>query len=452
MKRGLTALAVIALLLTAAACPISAGALDVPPDDLPTAHVGQWKVAFSRNGAMVAGRGDQWLFDVGLNYAMPGWKEWGTQVRRSAPDDGWKKKDGVLEFHGTLHDIKRVERFSFQQRVSLLPGGLRLTYEVTPLQTRKLREFGLVVHLPVLGSQGTRVCFWPGFQHLVFPEKRKGAVLSRHNATGVALDLPQGHRAALILRKPVRWRALDDRRWQLNTYRLLGLDAGAARALSSGEKVSFSFDLLLGSEGLCEAEFGPAEVVLDASGRIAMRGPDVEKRIEGGLLHGGSGRWLFTNVLAQTVAEKGSVQRPGEVRGSWSHGKGRATCVAELRKENGTGRLRFRLLKEQGRWPPDDLRLGFSVPASRIASLEVVADAEEKETESQAGGGRKAVLRLKNGGIWTLKTSVAWTEDRRKIAGTDCRIVSAPPSQSEDEALTWEMTVRRDDSPGEAEK
>ena len=439
MKKGTASLIALALLTLFPVCG-HAGGFVVPDDDLPTARVGDWKVAFTRNGALVAGRDDEWLMDVGIYYAMPGYNEWGTQVRRSAHSDRWQKHKDVLVFNGTLHDIDRNHRFTFRQQTELVPHGLRLSYEVTPLQKRKLQEFGLVLHLPVIGSRGARAEFWPGFQSVILPDKHRRGVLLRNTAQGATVHLPGGRSAALALHQPVNWRSLDDRHWELNTYRLLALDPAAARSLSKGEKVTFSFDLLLGQGAGQTVAVDNSEVHLDPYGRLALRGAENDKRIEGGLW---KGRWLFGESVPFAVGEE--KEHEGKVEGRWRRGTTVGRYSAQLETEGELCRVIYRLVREEGDWPPENVRLAFSVPHGQVASLEVEEAGEPTETSESAPERSHAKLVLKTGETWTLSSPADWTVAQQKIARTNCRLLSVAPASTGDGALTWEVEISRSD-------
>jgi hypothetical protein len=421
-----------------------AGRFVVPDEDLPTARLGEWKVAFARNGAVVAGSGDEWLMDVGIHYSMPGYNEWGTQIRRSASADRWQEQDDALVFSGTLHDIHRNPRFTFQQRIELLPHGLRLSYEVTPLQKRKLQEFGLTLHLPIVGSRGSRAEFWPGFQSVLFPEGHRRGVLLRNTAQGATVRLPGGRDVALALEKPVKWRSLDDRHWELNTYRLLAIDDAATRALSRGETVTFSFDFLLGQEAGNTVSVANTEVHLDLYGRLALRGAEHDKLIEGGLLADGKRRWLFAESLPSAVGEKEEPEM--EVEGRWQHGQTIGRYSAQLDKKGDLCRINYRLVREEGDWPPENVRLAFAVPQGQVASLQVEGGGEPTDGTESAEERSRAELTMKTGETWTFSSPNGWTVVQQKIGRTNCRILSVAPVSSEPEALIWKVEIGRADS------
>jgi len=217
-------------------------------DDLPEARIAGHRIAFTRNGAIMVALNGHWLFGVGLGYTTTNWSEWGTQVRRAHARDSWEPEGPAgkgMRTEGTLFDSNRVPHFKFVQRARLIPGGLRLEYEVTPLEARKVKGFGIVVQCPVAETLPARFDFWPGFVGLALPEKQKQAVLINTRSRAAVLHLAGGPRAAVVGDRELAWSVYDDRTWHLNVFRLVGWDAKATATLSQGRSATFICDLLL---------------------------------------------------------------------------------------------------------------------------------------------------------------------------------------------------------------
>jgi hypothetical protein len=242
-------LPVVAVLLFAIQCRAHATDHFVLSDaDLPEAVIGECRVAFTRNGAVSVARGDKWLFDAGLGYMVGAWSEWGTQVRRASPTDGWKSDENgaVLVFKGTLFDTNRVPRFHFTQRVSLIDGGIRLRYLVTAPEKRPIEAFGLVAHFPGDLHAGREIELWPGLKRLTLPKVAVDPLLGATETWAAGLFDGAAPLATFVARDRMQWQAFDDRAWNLSTFRLIGWDTAAAPKLAAGEPAEIEFDLLLG--------------------------------------------------------------------------------------------------------------------------------------------------------------------------------------------------------------
>lgn len=444
---------VLVVVLSSAWVSSPAGAGDrfmLPEDDLPSAVVAGHTVAFTRNGAFAVAKDGRWLFDGGLTYAMPGWQEWGTQIRRSDHKDTWRFDDsaaqGQLSIHGTLFDDKRVERFKFVQDVMLIPGGLRFSYEVTPLEARRVREFGLTFHFPMAETTDAEIEFWPGFRRTALPQRYGRAQFFNASARAVALYVSGGPRVVAVASGEMKWNWLDERAWQLDRFRFVGWDEGLTVCLSRGETIVFSFEVLLGAPAWQTFPLGPSVGEMDRYGRIAVRAAG-RKVVEGGLgLGGGPPVWMFWHsrpaVAPQAEAEDGVLPTSGMCL----IGGREMAYEVQVTRQLGHATVTYRVRRADDESLPPGIRLIFAAPVPEVMSVSAHTEAASGKQDTVAGtdeeGGFQHVVVLVHRSkiILELRADAPWAVDKCKIDGTQCHVFSVPTSSPD--AGTQEATVQ----------
>ena len=429
MPRTAVVLAILATFGARAFAGEGEARIHAPEDDLPSATVGGYRIDFARNGACVVSRDGRNLFDMGLVYAMPGWKEWGTQRRRSGREDGWEldpADPASLLSHGTLFGFDGTERFRFTQKTSVMSGGVRLAYSITPLAERKLGEFGLVLHFPVLQTKGADAEFWPGFGELILPESRKSARLYRGNARAAHVFLADSFGVQAVAGKPLLWTLLDDRAWQLNTYRFIGSDRQLTTALSKGEKADFTFDLLLGDRACKDLPLGKGRLTIDPYGRIAIHASG-KKLAEGGLKLKARrpGRWLYETAQPAAAMPDGMISGTAGGPGTdWGYD-------VQGTVENGLALLALRAHKAGGEARQDDTQFALAVPSSEVEAPPTTAapgaeTAPDAPGSSRKPGQHRITVAFKDGLVLELEAEVPWEVRKTDVFRQECFLLSVP--------------------------
>ena len=445
MKRTLLIVVAVLLVWGEFVAP-EAAEFVMDPDELPEARVAGWRIAFTRNGTPVVGRDGRWLFDAGLNYAMPGWKEWGTQVRRSSHEDGWKKRGDSLVFHGTLHDTDRTPRFRFTETVTLLPYGLRFNYEISPLEKRRLKEFGICLHLPVAHNRGSLADFWPGLEGLQFPNKNRKGVLLKSTGRGAVIRGAEGMRVGLVFPKAVRWRTLDDRRWELNTFRVLGLDATAVRQLREGKTARLTYDLVLGEKPYPSAGTGAFTLETGPYGQLAIYSADGRRRIAGGVYDTHEGRrWMGKSARPEAGVVAESDGQPKLCGGLWESRKSTLRYSAKVKQDGDSAVLEMRLSPETDSPCPDTVRMGFYVPAKDVSVAVSGPGNTEKQNsrdESHDSPVHRVRIGFTAGQDLVLDSDREWNVQKTKISRQPCYLVSVAPIPGEDGEVLWRVRMK----------
>jgi hypothetical protein len=381
-----------------------------PAGDLPEARVHGYRIAFTRNGAFVVGRDGAWLFDCGLGFATPDWKDWGTQLRRSSPEDSWRRQDnGVLVFRGSLYDTNRNRWFAVTEEVSITPAGLGFACEVRPAMKQKLLGFGLVLHCPVRRGVEGQARFWPGVTDIVLPKEKGVPFLGAAQGRGAEIALGSAGHFGLAGDRGIAWSVSDDRAWELNTFRLIGWDTSTTAGLDKGEAARFSFHLVLAPyPSLAMDEQGNVRCSVGAFGRMTVT--DGRRRLlEGGLaLAGKQPDWLCS------YSEPGDMSET-EVRTVAQRGKQKLVCrVALARAEAGTA-ANFAVQggsKDDANYRPE---FAAVVPVSLLAGPAVPA--VTATGEPRPGG---VVLTYKDGLLLHLGGPGTWAIEEQEVAGVKC--------------------------------
>ena len=436
------ALAAVLAAIFAALCPQAfadenEARIIAPEDDLPGATIDGYRIDFTPNGAIVVSRDGTGLFDGGLVYAMPGWKEWGTQIRKSGRQDRWElhpEDPTSLLSHGTLFDFSGKERFRFTQRTAVISGGVRLSYNITPLAKRELGTFGLVLRFPVLQTKGARAGFWPGFAEPVLPQNLKSASLYRGNARGAYVSIAGRPRVQAVAGKRLQWTLLDDRRWQMNTYRFIGSDRGLTTALSKGEKVDFTFDILLGDRACKDLPLGKGRLTIDPYGRIAVHASG-KKLAEGGLEVQARPRgWLYETARPTATMLDGRGTS-GACASGIANGLGTELAYdVQVAVENEQALLTFGVHKAKDETQKGGIRFALAIPASEVEALPTTtaskaAPAPDAPVSEKEPGEHRIVVAFQNGLALELEAETSWEIGKTKISGQECLLLSVPTSE-----------------------
>jgi hypothetical protein len=415
----------------------AASRIVVPPDDLPYALVDDYRVDFTRNGAFVVSRDGRYLLDGGLVYSRPRWSEWGTQIRKATRDDTWElsgEDKAVLVTKGTLHDIGGNRRFSFVQRTRTLPGGLRVSYEITPLARHVLSTCGVTLHFPVARTAGAETVFWPGFGAAAMPEEIDRWDLHAESSRGVAVFVDGAPRVSVVGRGELDWQLTDYRNWGVNVYWLIGSDGQLTRALNRGQKGSLSFDIRLGPAVCRRVAAGTAECEVDAYGRTAVY-LDGRKVAEGGL--GWDRRpveWLHDGAFpAESPAWH--CEAPDGAGGTVRYGvelaAGRNSAADLLYTATGAGATTS----------SDGLQFALAVPTAEVVSRPVAQEAAD-EAEGDGEPLYAVAVLLEQGGRLMLQAPSPWTVRDAFAAGARSYVLSIPARRDAGGGVAARVRIR----------
>lgn len=447
-------LLVVSLFVALAWGPFSVGAgggestIVTPEGDLPHARVKDFEIAFTRNGAFVVSKNGQNLFDCGLVYASPEWAEWGTQIRQSARRDVWNLKgEEVKELitRGTLFSIKRTELLKFIQRTTPIPGGLRFTFEITPLSARKVQHLGVVLHFPVARTSEAEVAFWPGFSAVTLPKECQQAVLHYGSGRGAVLRVSGKPVVSIVGPAGTAWNIFDDRTWNLNTFRLIASDATLLKDLGEGRKVLFSFDIMLGGSGSSVAPLGAGKCVVDPYGRLSIRTAGI-KLLEGGVSSAGESVLWFAE---QTQPVAALVQTAD---GKTWKSSGLATFAGTTveydittKAEAGSAFVTYQLRPQAEKPFAGQVSLTFALPEAlaagvpkTVSSPETIpgstpvtpADKQSRHVVT-VNCGKGLVLRLAAGRLWTVSKGL--------VNEQKCFLLTTPLAESQDGLLVGQV-------------
>jgi hypothetical protein len=399
----------------------SAPRLVLPAHDLPYALVDGYRVDFTRNGAFMVSRDGHCLFDGGLVYSRPDWKEWGTQIRKASADDTWEAVPGddtKLKTRGTLYDVKGNPRFSFVQQTKVVPGGLRISYEVTPLARHVISTCGVTFHFPVPQTQSAEVAYWPGFGTAVMPETLDGWDIDRDSARGATVFVAGSPRVSVVGGRKIDWQLRDYRQWNVNAYWLTGSDDELLRAQNRGQKGSLSFEMRFGSAVCQHTAVGAALCEADAYGRTAIYLAG-EKVAEGGLAWDGPEvEWLHESATPAGTPAWHCVS---------SDASGR---TVDFGVELAAGQLYSASLRyavpDTGSTPlPHPLQFVLAVPTRDVPSKPAVEELPPGEDGAQMYAVK---VPLRQGGPLTLHARSPWSVRSGFAAGDDCYLMCVPTS------------------------
>lgn len=269
--------AAIALCLMLASASFAQSQFLTPDDDLPEARVGQFRVAFTRNGAVVVGHDGKWLFDSGLVFWTKSWENWGTQIRRAKDTDAWSPLSAdsqSIHFDGTLFSFNNNPRYTFQQDISAIPGGLHFHYKVAPLDANELKGAGIAVQLPVAYAGGGVVAL---NDKKITLSSTPGAPLGSGAAKILKISLQNGSTISYVSERPFSWSISDQRKHRNPTFSLFGSEKETVAALNQGKPTEFSFDLILEQTA---ASAAPQQAALnpDPKAPVIVLPDDVETR------------------------------------------------------------------------------------------------------------------------------------------------------------------------------
>ena len=440
-------MAVFTLLLGISAGIAADDKFVVPENDLPEALVHGRRVAFTRNGAVVVAKEERWLFDLGLNYATPGWQEWGTQIRRSDVKDMWQadpQTPDLLTTRGSLFSINSDKRFQFSQQSRIVPGGLQLNYDIVPLTKQTLEGFGLVCHLPVAETPKAKVVMWPGFSEVVLPEQNDDAVLANVTARAAVLYVSGKPRCAFIGRRGMAWSVYDDRKWRLNLFRIVARDPALLEPLNRGESARFSAELLLGEAAVHTIPLERGHCEVDRYGRLALFTP-TGKLLEGGVASGGSSvQWLYETAEPASEMNDTLPVEPFQAHGKGVLGEKAVTYDVEAAEEETTVKTTFRFRGVLDAQERDSIKATFAIPQVRLVGPPEPALLNKPKDEAMAAEesvfGHAMTATSEQGVILTLESQTPWELQTLDVEGTPCFVLTAEARRGEDG--DYETSVR----------
>lgn len=423
-----------------------------PEDDLPTAIVGDYRVDFTRNGAFVVSRNGRYLFDGGLIHAVPEWSEWGTQIRRSDHSDSWEldpQHRTRLVTRGTLFDLNRNERFAFVQQVEPRPRGLRFSYDVTPLAQRELANFGLVLHFPIAETANRWVTFWPGFHGALMPAEFQAEALESCRARAATIWTSDRPRLAVVGDDDMDWTVHDDRRWGLNTFRLIGSHGAVTESLGRGDSASFSFEVLLGGAVSSRLPLGPGGCESDRYGRFAIFLGGT-KIAEGGLAWEGEPvRWLYETAAP---ADARPSEMSWEVAALSNAADGQGTSVTYsmgLRAESDAEvAVTYTVLEPAREQLRGSVKLLLAVPASEVVSAPATETSDDAVARRAQGAAQRGGLRhttqvaYRSGATLQLMADQPWAITEATVSEQECHMLSISTHKTEDGGLTASVRLR----------
>jgi len=447
MKRLLACL-FSALLLS---CCLSASAAEespqlvVPGDDLPYAVTGGYRIDFTRNGAFVVSRDGHYLFDGGLVYTSPDWKEWGTQIRKSDDVDSWQtdplENAPKLQVHGTLFDFNRNARFTFAESAEVIPGGLRLSYGITPLEKRQIGAFGVTLHFPVAETADARAVFSPGLDSVAMPKDLEGATIYSGTARAATVAVAAKPRVMVAGSGSIGWRLLDYRTWGVNAYWLVGMDSALRQPLSRGETASFTFDVWLGDAAAHRIALGPAWCVADPYGGIAIEAGG-ERIAAGGLAGEGEQlKWIHATARAEVPGGDADAEASGQ-SGSTQGPLGYDVKLA--REPDNAVLVTYKMHRLDDAKGDCRARLTLAIPMPKAPSSPPEhSTGVEGGVPASGGSAAPAAQRVlqvvcRDGRVLTVEAADALSTSRAQVNGTDCSLASVPIRSPEgDGATVW---------------
>lgn len=424
---------VLLLLICATTASATEGSFRLPENDLPSAIIAGHEIAFTRNGAFVVTKDGRALCDGGLLYHASNWTEWGTQIRRSAPTDGWTLDPAnpkALLHTGTLFDINYTKRFAFKQRTEIIPGGIRLTYEVTPPEKRVVQGLGFVLHIPIAETRQAVVLPWPSFRHAPLPERGRGGALLTSRARACVLTAGGAPRLSVIGRDGTAWMVLDDRQWGNNTYRIIATAPALPAGIARGEPVSFSLDLLLGDVAQAGFTVGAVACETDRYGRMAFRKAGA-KIMEGGIGIGTSVPvWAFTNSTDPS-SPAGTSAGEHVVAYDVAMGKDRVTCESGVTNEGDGLVAAYRIKNLPPRARPADVCVAFAVPIPLLTTgpfTEVELARQEATVASAKSVNEKESVPLffQDGTVLLLRAESPWSTVSTVVDGQRVLVFKTP--------------------------
>ena len=434
--------------------------LVVPVDDLPSAVTGGYRVDFTRNGAFVVSKEGHYLFDGGLAYASPDWKEWGTQIRRSDAADSWQpdptQKTTKLLIRGTLFDFNRNPRFTFVESAEVIAGGLRFSYSITPLAKRDIGAFGVALHFPVAETAKADAVFSPGLGNAAMPEKLDKATLYTGTARTATVFVADEPRVMVAGLGSLGWRLLDYRTWNVNAYWLIGTDYALKQPLSRGETASFSFDVWLGDTAAHRVALGPGRCEVNPYGGIALAAAGA-RILEGGLAREGEQlKWLHATARAEPPGADADARATGQCDAAGSSNvpvsyeakltpaADNAVVVAYKMRTAGAVDGEYRA------------KLALVIPISGPPSL--ASEQSPAGEEDPAGPGDSKVppgqrildVTCQGGHVLTVEAQDPLSVSQAQVNGTECYLVNVPIRKAEGAGATVWVRLRLAQKPASA--
>lgn len=391
----------------------------VPPGDLARAHVGDFRITFMANGAFVLARRGQYLFDGGVGFSLTGWKRWGDQIRRNGPADTRRplKNGRGIVFNGTILDLHGKPTLSCKETVVGLPGGLRFDYELQPTEDLSLAHLGPTFHWPASRFMSQPLALSPGFVSGALGKKPRSLLLFPLASAPYALLSHEGRPfVALAPTVGARWKAHDDRRYQLNVARLW-CTPRLPRVAKQGSPMRMGFDLhLLPLAPLPELELGGDHLQVDyvGVGHLLVGG---KRAAQMGLCWrskpGDPWRYALAaprrSKLGSAQGESEGISFDGPVGGVFRFGLVGKRQDTEFRLDWNVAKIKNPLPAEMGVW----------LISRKEAKPTVPSTAEQKD-----GPGRFEIATDAHTTV-TVETDGEWSCRVQKLWGAECLLAIA---------------------------
>ena len=393
-------------------------------DGLPSLNVGDTRVILCTNGAFVAERKGQYLVDGGISYATGEWEAWGQQVRNARPKGAWERRgaDQALVLKGLLRaDRLRRRLLDFEETVVARSSRADFAYSMCAAEPDAPAHVGTTYHFPVEIYRGRRIVFEPGFTTVVCPDKMKKTSVAGPTARHVVVAPCTPFEFAVSYDEPREWTLVDDREFDLNTYRLLCHERLSAKELcpEEGANLEFSFAGRGGAtERVLEVPGGGLAFRQDGSFEWRCEGNETA---EGGLVltvksGGKTASFMQADRATGTLAPAGEAEASS--RGAFPNDAGLVEYSQTARAASGAVRIDYTVaLPVQS--PVTHVAFALVTPVSRVLApstgaavlcLEAAVKPEEVKT-------------------WRANTrapaSMVWKVAQKKVWGTHCHYASA---------------------------
>ena len=177
-----------------------------------TIPAGSARVVLERDGSIAVLEGDcELVSGTTLVVAAPGWRSSVSQ-RACRPLEGYPRREqDTFVFKGEMAEKSSGTLWRFEQRVSPVDNGVRVTYEVHPATDAQVAEVPLFIDLPISQWSGKDVWLLPTVRG-VFPTN---ATENRHFLSGAArtvvLGSRDGGRLTLAFKEPTLCTVQDTR-------------------------------------------------------------------------------------------------------------------------------------------------------------------------------------------------------------------------------------------------
>ena len=156
-----------------------------------TIPAGSARVVLERDGSIAVREGDRELVSgTTLVVAAPGWRNSVSQ-RACRPLEGYpRREEDAFVFKGEMAEKSSGTLWRFEQRISPVDNGVRVTYEVQPVTDAQVAEVPVFIDLPISQWSGKDVWLLPTARGVFPPD----ATENRHFLSGAARTVVLGGR------------------------------------------------------------------------------------------------------------------------------------------------------------------------------------------------------------------------------------------------------------------